>query len=249
MIILKSPDEIEKIRNASQIVAEVLKEIKKMIEPGVTTEELDQFAENLIRKRGGEPAFKGYMGYPKTLCTSINEVIVHGIPGTASLQEGDIIGVDCGVILDGFYGDSACTFPVGKISSEADSLLTVTEEALYQGIRQMRVGNRLHDISSAIQERVEHAGFSVVRQFVGHGIGRKMHEPPSVPNFGKAHTGPMLEKGMVLALEPMVNAGGSEAEILADGWTAVTKDRSWSAHFEHTIALTDKGCEILSART
>jgi len=248
MIILKSPDEIEKMREASVIVADVLDEIEKLIEPGITTEELDRFSENLIMKRGARPAFLGYLGYPKTLCTSINEQVVHGIPGPTKLKEGDIIGVDCGALLNGYFGDSARTYPVGRISDEASRLLCVTKEALFKGIKEMKEGNRLHDISAAIQNHVESAGFSVVRQFVGHGIGKKMHEPPSVPNYGTPHTGPLLEKGLVLALEPMVNAGDYNIEILDDGWTAVSKDRSLSAHFEHTVALTDQGYDILSLR-
>jgi methionyl aminopeptidase len=248
MIILKSAAEIEKMRDASQIVAEVLDEVGKLIEPGITTDELDKFSENLIVKRGGKPAFKGYMGYPKTLCTSVNESVVHEIPGPRVLNEGDIVGVDCGVNLKGYFGDSARTFAVGKVSDEVKELLEVTKKSLYKGIEQLKEGNRLHDISAAVQKVVESAGLTVVKQFVGHGIGTKMHEPPSVPNYGTPQTGPLLEKGVVLALEPMVNMGGEEVEILDDGWTAVTKDRKFSAHFEHTVALTDKGYSILSER-
>ncbi|MBI3541403.1 MAG: type I methionyl aminopeptidase [Deltaproteobacteria bacterium] len=246
MIILKSPEEIEKIRRASKVVGEIIAELEPMIKPGVTTKEIDKKAEELMRKKESIPAFKGYRGYPAVLCTSINEEVVHGIPSHRELKEGDVIGIDCGVIIDGFYGDSARTFPVGKIDAESQRLLDVTRESLYRGIRQMVVGNRLHDISWAVQSYAEENGYSVVRDFVGHGIGRSLHEEPQVPNFGTPHTGTRLSVGMVFAIEPMVNQGAHEVRVLEDGWTTVTKDGKYSAHFEHTIALTDKGFEILS---
>jgi methionyl aminopeptidase len=246
MIILKSPAEIEKIRKAAKIVAQVIEELGEMIREGITTKELDRIAEELIRKRRAKPAFKGYRGYPASLCTSVNETVVHGIPSDQVLREGDIIGIDCGAIVDGFYGDAAKTFPVGKISPESQKLLEVTREALYQGIRQVSEGNRVHDISWAVQSCAEKAGFSVVRDFVGHGIGRNLHEEPQIPNFGTPGTGVRLQPGMALAIEPMVNEGIPAVKVLEDGWTAVTLDGKRSAHFEHTVALTDKGCEILS---
>lgn len=247
MIILKSPEEVEKIRCASRIVGEVIQELEPMVKPGVTTGELDRRAEELMKKKGAKPAFKGYRGYPKVLCTSVNEKVVHGIPSDREvLKEGDIIGVDCGVIVEGFFGDSARTFPVGKVDEASQRLLDVTRESLYEGIRQMVVGRRIHDIGWAVQSCAEAGGFSVVRDFVGHGIGRSLHEEPQVPNFGKPNTGVRLTVGMVLAIEPMVNAGGPEVRVLEDGWTAVTADGRRSAHFEHTIALTEKGFEILS---
>jgi methionyl aminopeptidase len=246
MIILKSPAEIEKMRKVSKIVGEVILELEPFIKPGATTRDLDRKAEELIKKKGAVPAFKGYRGYPGSLCTSLNEIVVHGIPSSRALQDGDIIGIDCGAILEGFYGDSARTFPVGKIDAESKRLLDVTRESLYKGIEKMVEGNRLHDISWAVQSHAEEAGFSIVRDFVGHGIGRSLHEDPQVPNFGTAGTGLRLTKGMVLAIEPMVNMGTPAVKILEDGWTAVTMDGKRSAHFEHTIALTDKGYEILS---
>ena len=247
MIVLKSPAEIEKIRRASRIVAEVLYELEAMVLPGATTRDLDRKAEALIRKKGALPAFKGYRGYPCTLCTSINEIVVHGIPSERVLAEGDIIGVDCGAIVEGFYGDAAKTYAVGKADSESERLMRVTRESLENGIQQMVMGNRLHDISWAVQSHAEAAGFTVVKDFVGHGIGRQLHEEPQVPNFGNPHTGVRLAVGMVLAIEPMINQKGPEVKILDDGWTAVTQDGRRSAHFEHTVALTDKGCEVLSA--
>ncbi len=247
MIILKSPDEIEKMRKASRIVAEVIQELGPMVKPGVTTRDLDRQAEELMKKKGSIPAFKGYRGYPCVLCTSVNEEVVHGIPSANRvLKDGDIIGVDCGVIVDGFYGDSARTFPVGKVDEASQRLIDVTRESLDRGIGQIAAGNRIHDISWAVQSHVEAAGFSVVRDFVGHGIGRSLHEDPQVPNFGKPQTGIKLTVGMVLAVEPMVNVGGPEVRVLDDGWTAVTVDGRRSAHFEHTIALTEKGYEVLS---
>lgn len=241
MIILKTPDEIETMAKASKLVAETLQALKREVRPGMTTDDLDRLAETFIRERGGIPAFKGYRDYPKTLCASINEQVVHGIPSKRVLKEGDIIGLDLGAIVDGFYGDSAVTVPVGAIHPRVAELLRVTEEALYKGIAQAVVGNRLSDISHAVQRHAEAVGFSVVTDFVGHGIGRQLHEEPQVPNYGRPGQGPRLQVGMVLAIEPMVNMGTSAVEILDDQWTAVTKDGSLSAHFEHTIAIQAHG--------
>jgi methionyl aminopeptidase len=241
MIILKTPEEIEIIARASRLVAETLQFLKPHVRPGVTTDELDRLAEEFIRSRGGRPAFKGYRSYPKTLCISVNDQVVHGIPSKRVLKEGDIVGLDLGAIVDGFYGDSAMTLPVGTIDPKAAELLRVTEAALYAGIEQAVVGNRVSDISHAVQERAESAGFSVVTDFVGHGIGRQLHEEPQVPNYGKPGQGPRLQAGMVLAIEPMVNVGKSDVRLLDDQWTAVTKDGSLSAHFEHTIAIQPSG--------
>ncbi len=246
MIYLKSQREIEKIRRSCQLVAQTLEALKGLISPGVTTEELDRFAEEFIRERGGIPAFKGYRGYPKTLCVSVNEEVVHGIPDKRRLKEGDIVSLDLGVVIDGYYGDAAITVAVGEVSEVAKRLIKVTEEALYKGIEQARPGNRLTDISHVIQRHVEEAGFSVVREFVGHGIGRQLHEEPQVPNFGPPNRGPLLEVGMVLAIEPMVNAGTWQVRISKNGWTVVTADGSLSAHFEHTVAITSNGPEILT---
>lgn len=249
MIILKTPAEIEIMAEASRVVAEVLEIIRKEVRPGVTTDDLDQLAEKEILARGAVPAFKGYRKYPKTLCASVNEQVVHGIPSGRKLKEGDIIGLDLGAIVGGFYGDSAVTVSVGPIDDKVGRLVQVTEEALYLGIKQAVVGNRLTDISHAVQRHVESAGYSVVTEFVGHGIGRQLHEEPQVPNYGNAGQGPRLQSGMVLAIEPMVNMGGSAVRILADRWTAVTADGSWSAHFEHTIAIQPSGpARILSRR-
>ncbi len=246
MIVLKSADEIDKIRRASRIVAEVLRELSDLIRAGVTTRELDRIAEEKILARRARPAFKGYRGYTATLCTSVNEEVVHGIPSDRRLKEGDIVGVDCGVIVDGFYGDAAVTFPVGLIDPESEKLLKVTEEAMALGIGQMRLGNRMGDLSHAVQSHAEGHGYTVVRDFVGHGIGRELHEEPQVPNFGRPGTGIRLSVGMVLAIEPMVNLGTHEVRVLEDGWTAVTRDGRRSAHFEHTVALTEQGPEVLS---
>ncbi len=247
MIIIKSAREIEQLKRSNEIVAEVFGKLEGMIVPGMTTRELDQVAEDYIRLKAARPAFKGYRGFPASLCTSINEEVVHGIPGERKLKNGDIIGLDVGVNYQGFFGDAAITFPVGEVDTEAKRLLEVTEKALYIGIEKAKVGNRLFDISYAIQRWVESHGFSVVRDFVGHGIGRELHEDPQVPNFGAPHQGPRLEKGMVFSLEPMVNEGTYEVRILSDGWTVVTSDGKRSAHFEHTIAITEDGAEILSA--
>lgn len=246
MVILKQPDEIDQARASSRIVAEVLSVLREKVKPGVTTRELDQIAEEVTEKRGARPAFKGYRGYPHSLCASVNEEVVHGMPSGRVLQEGDIIGLDFGVLYHGFYGDAAITLPVGRVSEEAVRLMRVTEESLYAAIDQAASGNRLGDISAAVQETAESAGFSVVRDFVGHGIGRNMHEDPQIPNFGKKGRGIELRAGMILAIEPMVNAGRYGVKILPDGWTVITADGSLSAHFEHSVAVTDNGPEILS---
>ena len=241
MIILKTPDEITVMAQASRVVAEVLAVLKKAVRPGITTDELDRFAEEEIRARGARPAFKGYRSYPKTLCASVNEQVVHGIPSKRALKEGDIIGLDLGAIVDGFYGDSAVTVAVGQTNERITHLVRVTEEAMYLGIKQAVVGHRLSDISHVIQQHVESAGYSVVTEFVGHGIGRQLHEDPQVPNYGKPGQGPRLQVGMVLAIEPMVNMGKAAVKVLEDRWTAVTVDGSISAHFEHTIAIQSNG--------
>ena len=246
MIILKSEDEIKRMAESCRIVAEVLERIKKMVVPGITTKELDKFAESYIHSKKATPAFKGYRGYPANMCTSVNEQVVHGIPSLTKLKEGDVISIDIGVYFRSFYGDAAVTLPVGKINSNAKKLLAVTEKALETGIEQTVTGNRLSDVSSVIQSTVESKGFSVVRNFVGHGIGRELHEEPQIPNYGRPGEGPELREGMTLAIEPMVNAGSWEVDILGDGWTAVTKDRSLSAHFEHTVAITKNGQNILT---
>jgi len=246
MIIIKSPRELEQLKRSNAIVAEVFERLKGMIAPGITTKELDQVAEEYILLKGARPAFKGYRGFPATLCISINEEVVHGIPSQRRLKEGDIVSLDVGANFVGYFGDAAITLPVGEVDPKAERLLEVTEKALYIGIEKAKVGNRLFDISYAIQSWVESHGFSVVRDFVGHGIGRDLHEEPQIPNFGIPHQGPRLEKGMVFALEPMVNEGTSAVRVLSDGWTVVTIDGKRSAHFEHTIAITENGAEILS---
>lgn len=245
-IILKSPQEIEKMRRSNLIVAEILEEIKAAVQPGVTTRELNELAEALLCKRKARPAFKGYNGYPAALCTSVNEEVVHGIPSDRVLRAGDIVSLDFGAIYEDFYGDAAVTLPVGPISPQAERLLQAAREALAMAIEQARPGNRLQDISAAIQRHVEAHRFSVVRDFVGHGIGRQLHERPQVPNFGIPGRGIRLQPGMTLAIEPMINAGGYEVVVLEDGWTAVTKDRSLSAHFEHSVAITENGPYVLS---
>jgi methionyl aminopeptidase len=241
MIVLKTPDEIAVMAKASRVVAEALAVLKSAVKPGITTDELDRLAESEIRARGAIPAFKGYRNYPKTLCASVNEQVVHGIPSKRVLKEGDIIGLDLGAIVGGFYGDSAVTVAVGRINENTAALVRITEESLSLAIEQARVGNRLSDISHAVQRHVEAAGYSVVTEFVGHGIGRQLHEEPQVPNYGKPGQGPRLQAGMVLAIEPMVNMGGSAVRVLDDRWTAVTVDGSLSAHFEHTIAIQPSG--------
>ena len=247
MIVLKTPEEVGVMAKASRVVAEVLEILRQEVKAGISTDELDKLADETIRSRGALPAFKGYRNYPKTLCASINEQVVHGIPSARRLKEGDIIGLDLGAIVGGFYGDSAITVSVGSINPDARHLIEVTKRALMLGIEQAVVGNRLSDISHAVQSHVEDAGFSVVTDFVGHGIGRQLHEEPQVPNYGKPGQGPRLQAGMVLAIEPMVNAGKNAVRILEDRWTAVTQDGSLSAHFEHTIAIQAGGpARILS---
>ncbi len=249
MIILKSHQEIEKIRSACLVVATVLEDIRDIIKPGVTTQALDEFAEKIIVSSGATPAFKGYRGYPKTLCTSLNDQVVHGIPSrNVVLKEGDILSVDVGAIVEGFFGDAAMTFPVGTVRPEAARLIQITEEALRKGIAEAKQGNRLFDISSAVQKHVEANRYSVVREFVGHGIGRNMHEDPQIPNFGEPGHGPRIKSGMVFAIEPMVNMGNSPTIVLEDGWTAVTVDGSLSAHFEHTVAVMPEGPWILTRK-
>lgn len=245
MIILKSPGELDLMDAANRVVLDVLDGIGERIGPGVTTRQLDRFAEELIRSRGGVPAFKGYRGYPATLCTSINDVIVHGIPDDRPLDEGDIVGIDCGVSYKGYYGDSARTFAVGKISDDAQRLLAVTRAALDRGVAAAVVGSRLGDIGWAVQSYAESAGYSVVRDFVGHGIGASLHEEPQVPNYGTPGRGTRLKAGMVLAIEPMINAGRPEQKTDGDGWTARTADGSLSAHFEFSVAVTATGPRIL----
>jgi methionyl aminopeptidase len=249
VIVCRSAAELEKMRAAGRLVGEVLTALTPSVVPGVTTAELDEVAEKMITDAGAIPAFKGYHGYPATICSSINEEVIHGIPsGQRVLREGDILSIDVGASLEGYFGDSAITVPVGQVSEEAARLLTVTEEALYKAIEVARPGGRVSDIGHAVQKHVEAYGFSVVREFVGHGIGQKMHEDPQVPNYGEAGRGPRLAEGMVLAIEPMVNAGKPAVKVLSDGWTAVTRDKSLSAHFEHTVAITASGAWILTAR-
>ncbi len=249
MVILKSLQEIEKIRAACLVVAGVLDGIRELVRPGVNTQTLDEFAERSILRTGARPAFKGYRGYPKTLCTSVNNQVVHGIPSKeVVLRPGDIISIDVGAIVDGFYGDAAVTLPVGEASPEAGRLIRVTEEALSRGIAESKAGNRLYDISYAVQSYVESQGFSVVREFVGHGIGRNLHEEPQIPNFGERGQGLRIKPGMVFAIEPMVNVGGSATLVQEDSWTAVTADGSLSAHFEHTVAVLPDGPWVLSRK-
>ncbi|MBK8870629.1 MAG: type I methionyl aminopeptidase [Elusimicrobia bacterium] len=244
---LKSPADLDRMRRAGRLAATALRAVGRAVAPGVTTKELDRLAEKLIRDGGGIPTFLGYRGFTASICASINDEVVHGIPTVKRvLRPGDIVGIDIGATLGGFVGDTAATFPVGPISDEAQRLLKTTQESLNQGIAAMRVGNRLGDVSCAIQKTAEEQGYSVVRDFVGHGIGREMHEEPSVPNYGSAGTGVRLEPGLVLALEPMVNAGTWRVQLLKDGWTVVTEDGRWSAHFEHTVALTENGPEVLT---
>ena len=246
MVILKLPDEIEVMRAANLIVAEILGELRERVKPGVTTGELDLISEELCRKKKVRPVFKGYQGYPFALCTSVNNEVVHGMPSERQLVDGDILSLDFGVDYKGYCGDAAITVPVGKVSDEAGRLMRVTEESLYEGIGKARPGNRLGDISASVQERVESEGFSVVRDFVGHGIGRHLHEDPQIPNYGRRGRGIELRSGMVLAIEPMVNEGRYGVQVLNDGWTVVTEDGKLSAHFEHSVAITDNGPDILS---
>jgi methionyl aminopeptidase len=247
MIILKSKNEVEKMAVACRIVSEVLRELVRAVRPDLPTLELDALAEQGIRKRGGVPAFKGYRGFPNTLCVSVNEQVVHGIPSKRRLQAGDIVGLDLGAIWEGYYGDAAVTVPVGQVPSTTARLLTTTREALSKGIEEVRPGKHLSDISHAIQCYAETNGYSVVRVYVGHGIGTALHEEPQVPNFGPPGRGPRLKAGMVLAIEPMLNIGDADVKTLPDGWTVITADGQLSAHFEHTIAITDEGHRVLTA--
>jgi methionyl aminopeptidase len=248
MILLKKDDEIQRMRESCALAARILQTVAEMVAPGRTTKELDEAAAELIRNAGAKSAFLGYKKYPGHICVSINEEVVHGIPSHRKIQYGDIVSLDVGVILNGYVGDNATTVGVGVLAPRVQELLDVTEEALYEGIKQARAGNRTGDISHAIQQKVESHGFSVVREFVGHGVGRKMHEDPQIPNFGEAGTGPKLKTGMTLAIEPMINLGQGAVQMLQDGWTVVTADRSPSAHFEHTILITDEEPEILTCR-
>ncbi|MCZ7663378.1 MAG: type I methionyl aminopeptidase [Thermoleophilia bacterium] len=246
MIIRKSAAEIEKIARAGKVVRGCLDALRAAVAPGVATRDLDRLAEDYIRSHGGVPTFKGYRGFPGSICTSPNDMVVHGIPGVTRLKEGDILGLDVGVTLEDFIADAAITVPVGEIGEGAGELLRVTEESLYKGIERCRAGNRVGDISHAVQEHVEAHGYSVVRSLVGHGVGRSMHEDPQVPNFGPSGKGPRLSVGVVLAIEPMINMGGYDVEVGADGWSIYTKDGSLSGHFEHTVAVTENGPRILT---
>ena len=246
MIVCKSPAEIEKMRVASALVADVLDELASMVAPGISTLDLDAAAERLVRDAGAQAAFKGYRGYPATICASVNEQVIHGIPSKHPLADGDIVSLDMGVKMNGFFGDSAVTVAVGPIPAQAAALLRVTRESLDKGIEQVRLGGRVSDIGHAIQAHVEAHGFSVVREFVGHGIGASLHEDPQIANYGEPGRGPRLAEGMTLAIEPMVNLGKPGVKMLADGWTAVTRDGSLSAHFEHTVAVTKNGPLVLT---
>ena len=246
MVILRRPDEIEKLRTSNRIVAEILVALKDMIRPGITTIDLNRYSDELAAKRGATPAFKGYMGYPYSLCVSVNEEVVHGLPGERVLNAGDIVSLDFGVFFQGYCGDAAITVAVGQVSENAAKLMKVTEEGLYDGIKEAKTGKRLGDISAAVQARVESHGFSVVRDFVGHGIGRSLHEDPQIPNYGAKGRGIELKAGMVFAIEPMVNEGTHKVKVLADGWTVTTEDGKLSAHFEHSVVITENGPAILS---
>ena len=246
MIELKNPSQLDRMRVAGRIVGETLALMRELAKPGITTLELDRKAEEYIRAQGAIPAFKGYNGFPATLCTSVNEQVVHGIPSLRYLESGDIISIDCGAVIDGYFGDAALTLPIGEVDEDLLKLLRVTEESLMLGIAQAKLGNRLYDVSNAVQRHVEANEFSVVRDYVGHGIGRAMHEDPQIPNYGKPGRGPRLEVGMALAIEPMVNMGTYEVQTLKDHWTVVTKHSRPSAHFEHSIAITENGPEILT---
>lgn len=246
MIIIKNSDEIALMKKAGRIVGETLLLLEKEVKPGITTADLDRIAEEFITKHGAKPSFKGLYGFPSSLCISVNEQVIHGFPSAYVLKEGDIVSIDCGAFYNGFHGDAARTFPIGNISVDAQKLIDITRESFFQGIKFAKEGNKLTDISYGIQSYVEAAGFSVVRDFVGHGIGRKVHEEPNVPNFGKAGRGPKLLNGMVLAIEPMVNAGTHKVKTLKDGWTVVTADNSLSAHYENTVAILSDGPEILT---
>jgi len=246
MIIGKSKRELEKMRAAGQLVGKVLQTLREMVEPGITTMELNTVAEKMIRDAGALPTFLGYNGFPYSICASVNEQIVHGFPSNYQLKEGDIFSIDCGATLEGFVGDSATTVPVGKVNEEWLKLIRVTEECLQRAIQQCRVGNHLGDIGWAVQEHAEAHGYSVVRDYVGHGIGRRMHEDPQIPNYGRPGLGPKIKAGYVFAIEPMVNLGSHYTKLLADGWTVVTLDGQPSAHVEHTIAITEEGPEVLT---
>lgn len=246
MVVLKTPEEIEIMRESNAIVAEILEELRSLVRPGISTRELDRHAEKGAKARGAVPAFKGYGGFPYALCASINNEVVHGFPSDRELVEGDIASLDFGVNFRGYFGDAAITVAVGRISDNAMQLMRVTREALLKGIENARSGNRLGDISHAVQDYVERAGYSVVRDYVGHGIGRNLHEDPAVPNYGLPGRGVLLKPGMVLALEPMINEGAYEVKVKSDGWTVVTADGKLSAHFEHTVAITDNGPDVLS---
>ncbi|OOM81734.1 methionine aminopeptidase 1 [Clostridium puniceum] len=246
MIIIKNSDEIALMKKAGIIVGETLLLLEKEVKPGITTADLDRIAEEFITKHGAKPSFKGLYGFPSSLCISVNEQVIHGFPSAYVLKEGDIVSIDCGAFYNEFHGDAARTFPIGNISADAQKLIDITRESFFQGIKFAKEGNKLTDISYGIQSYVEAAGFSIVRDFVGHGIGRKVHEEPNVPNFGKAGRGPKLLNGMVLAIEPMVNAGTHKVRTLKDGWTVVTADNSLSAHYENTVAILSDGPEILT---
>ena len=246
MIILKTPREIELLREAGRIVALVHEELKKAIVPGVTTKEIDKLAEKIIRDNNATPSFKGYGGFPGSVCTSVNEMVIHGIPGKLKLKEGDIISVDVGACYQGYHGDSAWTYRVGKISEEAERLLKVTEESLYKGLEQAKPGNHIGDISAAIEDYVAKNGYTSPEDYTGHGVGSKLHEDPMVPNYGKKGHGPLLKVGMVIAVEPMVHIGKKDVKVLNDGWGVVTNDHSLAAHYEHTIVITNDGYEILT---
>jgi methionyl aminopeptidase len=246
MILLKSLQEIAKMGVANRIVAEILEGVKEKVQPGIETRELDELAEELCRKHKVKPAFKGYRGYPRSICVSVNEEVVHGIPGPRRLKAGDLVSLDFGVKYDGYYGDAAITVGVGEVGEKARALMAATEKSLYAGIAEVKAGKRLSDISHAVQTVVEGAGFGVIREFVGHGIGRSLHEDPQIPNFGPPDRGPTLQVGMTFAIEPMTSMGSWQVRILPDGWTAVTQDGSYAAHFEHSVALTENGVLILS---
>jgi methionyl aminopeptidase len=247
MVIRKSRAEIEKMRRSGLIVAGTLSKLRQMVAPGITTRDLDVVAESTIRAAGAIPTFKGYRGFPASICASVNDEVVHGIPSDRRLKEGDIIKLDCGATLDGYVGDAAISVAVGEVSPEVARLLEVTRESLLKAIEKMVAGNRLYDVSYAVQQYVEERGFSIVRDFCGHGIGQRMHEDPQVPNYGRPGTGPVLKEGWVLAIEPMVNEGSFEVKVLSDGWTVKTRDGKASSHFEHTIAVTEDGPRVLTA--
>ena len=246
MIIYKNSEEIEHVRESALLVSKTLGELKKYIFPGAIPLDLDKIAETYIRDHGGEPGFLGMYGFPNSLCISINEQVVHGIPNNTPLQNGDIISIDCGVLKNNYYGDHAYTFTVGEVEKKVKKLLEVTKESLYRGIEKLKVGNRIGDISSEIQQYTESHGYGVVRELVGHGLGKSLHEEPDIPNFGTENTGPKIENGLVVAIEPMINLGGKDVEQASDGWTVITKDRQPSAHFEHNIAVIDGKPNILS---